>query len=198
MKITRRKLRRLIKEFRDFGSNDYENININVPPVPPDSDEGGGEGKDWSAELIKRLHKKGFDPLVNNRGYVLNKTAKKVFNLGECMLLVEDLGSNDGVVVFLHARNYVSDANQTDAERMQFGPTIMAASKFMNCDNGMDVNNIIRRLLRINKKISNMTGDMIFSDLKKLKPSATNDEIDEFDMNAILNSDDQLIDYYAR
>ena len=46
MKITRQQLRKLIlKEFRDIGNNDFENIDINVPPMPPTDDEGGGPGK---------------------------------------------------------------------------------------------------------------------------------------------------------
>ena len=58
MKITRKQLRKIIlKELRMTGNNDFKNIDIKGPRGPSD-DEGGGPGKDWSADLIKRLHKK--------------------------------------------------------------------------------------------------------------------------------------------
>jgi hypothetical protein len=193
MKITRRQLRRLIlKEFRDLGTNDFENININVPPIPPTDDEGGGPGKDWSAELIKRLHKQGYIPMGRN------SVAAKVLNSGENMIYVEDIMQNSGLVIHLHARDYRSDANQTDEERAQYGPMMIASTKFEKCDNGMDVNKIIRKVLKITRKISGMTGAMIYDDLEKLSPRSSNDENEEFDFNTIMNSDEYLIDYYAR
>ena len=193
MKITRRQLKRLIlKEFRDLGTNDFENININVPPMPPADDEGGGPGKDWSAELIKRLHKKGYMPMGRS------SVAAKVSGAGESMIYVEDIKQNSGVIIHLHARDYRSDANQTDEERMLKGPMMIASTKFEACDNGMDVNKIIRKILRLTGKTKNMTGNMIYADLEKLRPAVSNDENEEFDFHAILNDDEYLIDYYAR
>lgn len=43
-----------------------------------------------------------------------------------------------------------------------------------------------------------MTGDMIYSDLEKLRPHADNKENEEFDFFTILNNNEFLIDYYAR
>ena len=104
MKITRKQLRKIIlKEFRDIGNNDFENIDINVPPMPPTDDEGGGPGKDWSADLIKRLHKKGYTPMGRS------SVAAKVLGAGESMVYVEDVKQNSGVVIHLHARDYRSD-----------------------------------------------------------------------------------------
>lgn len=191
--LTRNQLKRLIlKEFRDLGTNDFENININVPPVPPADDEGGGPGKDWSAELIKRLHKKGYIPMGRS------SAAAKVSGDGESMVYVEDIKQNSGVIIHLHARDYRSDANQTDEERMLKGPMMIASTKFEVCDNGMDVNKIIRKLLRLTDKTKNMTGDMIYADLEKLRPEVPNDENEEFDFHSILNDDEYLIDYYMR
>ena len=193
MKITRKQLRKIIlKEFRDIGNNDFENIDINVPPMPPTDDEGGGPGKDWSADLIKRLHKKGYTPMGRS------SVAAKVLGAGESMVYVEDVKQNSGVVIHLHARDYRSDANQTDEERAQYGPMMIASTKFERCDNGMDVNKIIRKVLKITRKISGMTGAMIYDDLEKLRSRSPNDENEEFDFNTILNNDEYLIDYYAR
>lgn len=194
MKITKRQLRKLIlKEFRDLGKNFNDNTTSGMPPLPPVNDEeGGGEGKDWSAELIKRLHKIGYRTMGRS------STAAKVLNGGESMLYIEDVMQNSGVVMHLHARNHVSNANQTDEERVQRGPTMIASTKFETCDNGMDVNKIIRKVLILTKKISKMTGDMIYSDLEKLRPHADNKENEEFDFFTILNNNEFLIDYYAR
>jgi len=199
MKITRRQLRKLIlKEFRELGNDDYENININVPPIPPADDEGGGGGKDWPAELIKRLHKKGYNPPVNSRGKALDKKAQKVLNSGESMISVEDLAQNSGLVIQLHAREYRSNANQTDADRMRFGPMMIAASKFESCDNGMDVNNILRKIMRITRRIEGISGESIYLDLERLNLKSKPVIKDEFDFNTILNNDDFLIDYYSK
>ena len=195
MKITRRQLRKLIlKEFRELGNDDYENININVPA----DDEGGGGGKDWPAELIKRLHKKGYNPPVNSRGKALDKKAQKVLNSGESMISVEDLAQNSGLVIQLHAREYRSNANQTDADRMRFGPMMIAASKFESCDNGMDVNNILRKIMRITRRIEGISGESIYLDLERLNLKSKPVIKDEFDFNTILNNDDFLIDYYSK
>lgn len=149
MKITKRQLRKLIlKEFRDLGKNFNDNTTSGMPPLPPVNDEeGGGEGKDWSAELIKRLHKIGYRTMGRS------STAAKVLNGGESMLYIEDVMQNSGVVMHLHARNHVSNANQTDEERVQRGPTMIASTKFETCDNGMDVNKIIRKVLILTKKL---------------------------------------------
>ena len=192
MKITRKQLRKImLKELRMTGNNDFKNIDIKGPRGPSD-DEGGGPGKDWSAELIKRLqNKKGYTPMGGN------STAVKVLNMGESMIYAQYV-SSAGVVIHLHARNDHYDRHRTDEELAQRGPMMIASTKFESCDNGMDVNKIIRKVLKITRKISGMTGSMIYSDLEKLRPRVSNDKNDEFDPNAILNNDEYLIDYYAR
>ena len=173
------------------GNNDFKNIDIKGPRGPSD-DEGGGPGKDWAAELIKRLqNKKGYTPMGGN------STAVKVLNMGESMIYAQYV-SSAGVVIHLHARNDHYDRHRTDEELAQRGPMMIASTKFESCDNGMDVNKIIRKVLKITRKISGMTGAMIYDDLEKLRPRSPNDENEEFDFNTILNNDEYLIDYYAR
>ena len=211
MKITRKQLRKIIlKELRMTGNNDFKNIDIKGPRGPSD-DEGGGPGKDWSADLIKRLHKKGYAPMGGNStaakvsgAFFIDvvdeneKTTRRQFKAGESMVYVEDILNNSGVVIHLHARNNHYDQHRTDEERAQYGPMMIASTKFERCDNGMDVNKIIRKVLKITRKISGMTGAMIYDDLEKLRPRSPNDENEEFDFNTILNNDEYLIDYYAR
>mgnify|MGYP003677987297 FL=1 len=202
MKITRRQLRKIIlKEFRkldiiDNGSKKFDirkNFNDdNDGPRDPSDDEGGGPGKDWAAELIKRLqNKKGYTPMGGN------STAVKVLNMGESMIYAQYV-SSAGVVIHLHARNDHYDRHRTDEELAQRGPMMIASTKFESCDNGMDVNKVMDKISRLKEKIISMKGAMIYSDLEKLRPRVSNDKNDEFDPNAILNNDEYLIDYYAR
>ena len=202
MKITRRQLRKIIlKEFRkldiiDNGSKKFDirkNFNDdNDGPRDPSDDEGGGPGKDWAAELIKRLqNKKGYTPMGGN------STAVKVLNMGESMIYAEYV-SSAGVVIHLHAKNDHYDWHRTDEELAQRGPKMIASTKFEKCDNGTDVNKVMYKVSILTSKIKDMTGAKICSDLEKLRPRVSNDKNDEFDLNAILNNDEYLIDYYAR
>ena len=189
MKLSKKQLIKLIKEFKDLGGdsnfNDLDLTSGAPPNLPPvEGDDEGGPSKNWPMEVINRLKRIGYHHFVRRDGKIpfKNQVVKKMID-PDVSLTIDAL--QEGVVI---AVNYGKGEHKV---------IHTAGQKFVQVHNGMDTNKATGIVVAVAKAIKNRRSEDIQNDLNRLKASGIQDQ-EQFTMEDFLNSRAFLIDYYSQ
>jgi len=186
MKITRRQLIKLIREFRDLG-DDFSDLDLTSgpPSLPPiDDDDEGGPPKDWPLEVITRLKKIGYKVFVRGDGIIpFKRQVYKNMPAPNVNITIDAL--DDGVTI---AIGFARNQHVTNA---------FAANMFVRCYDAMETNNAMRLITTVAKTLENKNSLDIHEDLRQLESKGASDP-EPTSMEDFLNSNAFLIKYYSQ
>lgn len=185
MKLTKKQLIKLIKEFKDAGIDFIDlDLTSGPPDLPPidDDDEGGGP-KDWPMEVIERLKRVGYHHFVRKDGIIpFDRQVIKNMNSPGVGLSIDAL--QEGVVIAI------------DYEKGPHRIEHIAGQKFVQVFNGMDANKAVSIVVATAKGLKHKSSEEIQVDLDRLEASGISDP-EPFTMEDFLNNNAFLIDYYS-